>query len=449
MKVNGNRYWRAGIVAGLVVALVAAAAGGIGWSIRPTGAAQNAAPRAQGDARIVVDHTSVALFPLIPLEVILSIRDWRMKYFDKSVGDNISAGLDCVGPNTIYNCSKPANAITSGLYIRANWAYSMFPPIGCGAWYELVDCFKTSLDSDPASWSVVMYGISYDAADSDDVLDYFEDTTSGREVGDYVSYVEGRLSPVVLWTASLKNSGPDITNQYNAAMRTYATEHGYVLFDLADIESHDLGGNVCTSWAGRTPGLCKAYTDNPNDGNGHLNKTGQIQVAKALWVLMARLAGWTPDGPEPEETPTWTPIPPTISPLETPSSPTPPPTPCDCQPCPCGVTATATLTPTVVPTSVTVTPMPTALPTATPSRTPTPVFTPSPIPTVAPSPTPVATPAEIECEMLPELAAWVVIDGKRRLEDPLTMWPWLLNGGEVTRSKLTALVDACERRTGQ
>jgi hypothetical protein len=51
--------------------------------------------------------------------------------------------------------------------------------------------------------------------------------------------------------------------------------------------------------------------------------------------------------------------------------------------------------------------------------------------------------------MLPELAAWVVIDGKRRLEDPLTMWPWLLNGGEVTRSKLTALVDACERRTGQ
>jgi hypothetical protein len=31
-----------------------------------------------------------------------------------------------------------------------------------------------------------------------------------------------------------------------------------------------------------------------SDDGGHLNETGQLRAAKAMWWLMARLAGWNP-----------------------------------------------------------------------------------------------------------------------------------------------------------
>jgi hypothetical protein len=38
--------------------------------------------------------------------------------------------------------------------------------------------------------------------------------------------------------------------------------------------------------------MCDEYTEEVVAG--HLNALGKQRMAKAVWVLMARLAGWTP-----------------------------------------------------------------------------------------------------------------------------------------------------------
>ncbi len=89
-------------------------------------------------------------------------------------------------------------------------------------------------------------------------------------------------------------------------MREYAEEYDIILFDVADILAHDPGGEPCYD---NRDGVIYKDEDHPDDGEsipaicphyttetegGHLGSVsaGGIRVSKALWVLMARLAGW-------------------------------------------------------------------------------------------------------------------------------------------------------------
>ena len=71
---------------------------------------------------------------------------------------------------------------------------------------------------------------------------------------------------------------------FNDQVRTHVAINGGTLFDIANIESHDEGGNPVTwndieaGWPGWT-----------SDG-AHLNEAGRQRVAGALWHLLARLA---------------------------------------------------------------------------------------------------------------------------------------------------------------
>ena len=80
--------------------------------------------------------------------------------------------------------------------------------------------------------------------------------------------------------------------QFNRQMRAYAVAHNKVFMDLADIESHRPDGTACTDNEGNgIEAICQDYTNERNAG--HLNALGSQRAAKAIWVLMARLAGWT------------------------------------------------------------------------------------------------------------------------------------------------------------
>jgi hypothetical protein len=73
---------------------------------------------------------------------------------------------------------------------------------------------------------------------------------------------------------------------FNDTVRAYVDAHGGVLFDIADIESHDPDGNPVdyNGWEAAYP----AYT---TDG-AHLSEMGRQRAANALWSLLARTAGW-------------------------------------------------------------------------------------------------------------------------------------------------------------
>jgi hypothetical protein len=93
----------------------------------------------------------------------------------------------------------------------------------------------------------------------------------------------------VWWTIAVNTAGDagDIREAFNNMLREYCINNGKVLFDLADIESHDLQGNPCYDDIG-AEGLYAGYAV---DG-AHPTGIGQLRLASAMWWLLARIAGW-------------------------------------------------------------------------------------------------------------------------------------------------------------
>ena len=72
---------------------------------------------------------------------------------------------------------------------------------------------------------------------------------------------------------------------FNQAVRDYCAANDCVLFDIADIESHDPSGNSEMDGEGNEACWSGYVTD-----GAHLNETGRQRVASALWWLFAQLA---------------------------------------------------------------------------------------------------------------------------------------------------------------
>jgi len=94
---------------------------------------------------------------------------------------------------------------------------------------------------------------------------------------------------LILWTMGLARIiGTADAASFNQQMRNYAIENDKILMDIGDILSHDPSGAQCT-YSG-FEALCAEYTDETE--GGHLNARGMQRMAKAYWVMMAKLAGW-------------------------------------------------------------------------------------------------------------------------------------------------------------
>ena len=95
----------------------------------------------------------------------------------------------------------------------------------------------------------------------------------------------------VWWTMPIAIGSDDRGNDekeiFNGLMRDYCDVNSCVLFDIADIESHDPDGNPVVSPAGYEA-MWSGYA---SDG-AHLNEVGRQRVAASFWWLFARIAGW-------------------------------------------------------------------------------------------------------------------------------------------------------------
>jgi hypothetical protein len=124
-------------------------------------------------------------------------------------------------------------------------------------------------------------------------------------------YMTGHLDS----TGSLGN-----LHQRNEQIRAYARANNKILYDFADIERFDplaadylnlgaginadgclySGGNWCVSW-------CSTHTCPTCVSCAHSHCFNCYQKGKALWVMLAQIAGWDPSGSIPD--PTLTPMP--------------------------------------------------------------------------------------------------------------------------------------------
>jgi hypothetical protein len=306
---------------------------------------------------IYVDHRSVELFEQIPDQYLAGARDLQMMFADRSVGDNINRALDCFTASSWAQapsyCRRDYTGVvgstwnwkTFGLddysnnrvperilftpdpskYNRSNWTYDW----AVGTWDEIVAGFVTQLvpqyinNKDVLSFQFSYLNIESGENIADPAQGFFVDLPSDFYGSSRVRWdisdleaLESRYPDKIFiyWTTSLSRSlGSPEGLVFNNQMREYAIENEKILFDVADILSHDDRGNPCYDNRdsiqyctmsgscenypddGRAlPAICQDYTTETDGGHLGSVSAGGIRVAKAFWVLMAQIAGWQP-----------------------------------------------------------------------------------------------------------------------------------------------------------
>lgn len=281
----------------------------------------------------------MALFDQIPDEYIEAAANINMYFLDRSVGLNISEGLTCLSyPNdeaAPHDCKvyihpgtppfhvdpSEVNWSRPGGYNRNNWTYETWGS-GCGMWSEQTRCFINRATALINQYAVLSFQFSYlEVAAGSTIANmpggwFYDDPNPNRSnVYDLEAFEAQYPDKIIIyWTTSLARSiGSNVSESFNQQMRDYAVDHDKILFDVADILSHDPNGNPCYDNRDGVPYANTFASENfPNDGQnllsicqhytsetvgGHLGSVsaGKIRVAKAYWVLMAQIAGWDPN----------------------------------------------------------------------------------------------------------------------------------------------------------
>ena len=281
-------------------------------------------------AQITVNRYSVALFDSIPEQYKSAASNLRMMFMNRSVGANIYDGITCLSyphssaPN---HCKRyehggtpsfpvdPSEVYWNGTWDCSNWSYQ-FWPAGCDNWNQKVACFIDYVEQRIDSFDVVGFQFSYlEVADGSSIAHpvngFFGSGTAGT-ANHYMQFQNNHPDKKVIWFSSslARAIGTTESEAFNDQLRQYAAANQIVLFDVADILSHTPWDSPCYdnrdgvpySFGNNSenhpddgldiPAICQEYTTETEGGHLGSVSAGKIRVAKAFWVLMARIAGW-------------------------------------------------------------------------------------------------------------------------------------------------------------
>ncbi len=243
-------------------------------------------------AATVIGHNDIAQVAGLSQSVLDAIGQQRWLFAHASVGENIIGGmvtLNTANPvryqlkfvtsgngSAIY--APPANTGPGTVYdgSRGNpgWAakYTLFDDAvrTLGWHYPKIDMAMDKLCFIDDAAQVNVYLASMTALENDYPATKFIYTTQPLQA----SSIPGSAN-IAYW-------------HYNQAVRQHCSANGRILFDIADIESHDPQGNAITF---TDQGLTyeRLYSGYAAD-IGHLNAAGSERVALAWYALAATLA---------------------------------------------------------------------------------------------------------------------------------------------------------------
>jgi hypothetical protein len=254
------------------------------------------------DGMILIDHHSISLFDSIPDNYIDLASNITLLFRHASVGANISDGLDCIqqAPPRLTHCDRglaPDEIYYDTRLNRDNWDFEFHspPPNPNPGWWNKVNYFIDRVNGLPSGqYQYVSFKFGYvDGPTGSNIDDKFFGNPPDPSFP-HITDIEALQfahpdKTVILWTMGLARViGTIESTNFNQHMRTYAIQNEQILMDIAAIVSHKPDGTPC-SYQGQEA-MCEDYTEEIN--GGHLNARGKLRMAKAMWVLMAQLAGW-------------------------------------------------------------------------------------------------------------------------------------------------------------
>ena len=302
--------------------------------------------------QIIADHNVIDRFDDIPQEYIDKVKEMWLVYAGESHSAAIRKGLALLEtadskyqvnviesgtPQTYTNQYLRASRATWGDYSNSSgWIYTYgeedwftnitalsrtkagitycntnsltIAAMGFG-WCWDMEYANPSATVDP-TYGCRWYGESYGGPDGDNRawgLDAADYSITGNSVcmNTYLNAVEEYITYCTTNSYSTKiffTTGPVDTYTGEKGYQGYlkhqfirdyvATNPSRILFDYADILCYDDDGTpTTTTWNGHTYPIIT--TANLGDASvGHIGSAGAIRLAKAMWWMLARTAGW-------------------------------------------------------------------------------------------------------------------------------------------------------------
>lgn len=283
-----------------------------------------------------VDHTSVSAYDSLTPEQVIDLTSQRILIVDRSVGgilaanDNVCA-LCCLSvpyASARASCRRYLHPIAQYSSPPETWSVivnrshvtffgwpgsGITPELPCGQeanqWIQKVDCFLAYAEAHAGDYDAVVLLPSY--------LDAPEAASYITAMLDYRAAHPGVR--VILATSSLSRDRIAGLTGFNAAIRGAARDHGFPLWDVADIESYDpfgvqwmdgrdgidfhVPGGCSETWPDdgiSEPAIAPHYTRECQGGHPGNPDTGKIRIGKAFWVLVSQML--VPDAPSPWDT---------------------------------------------------------------------------------------------------------------------------------------------------
>ena len=244
----------------------------------------------------IVDHTAIDAVASYPQSVMDAIGGQRWLFTHASVGGNIISGMDALHASDATRYQLDPVAVS---YLSSETRVEDPPePTVAGTVYE---CQRGnpgwSAKFDIFDNSVRISGWHLPAVDAAmDKLCYID---QNADASIYLQTMEAleddfpttRFVYTTMPLTTSEDSNNVLRNQYNDTVREYCRNHGKLLFDIADMESHQPDGTAVTFVSGGET-YQKLFADYSSDG-GHLNSDGSIRIATGWYAVARELVGGT------------------------------------------------------------------------------------------------------------------------------------------------------------
>jgi len=269
--------------------------------------------------QIIVDHTVVDKFDDIPQEYIDEVKKMWLSYAGESHSSAIRTGLTLLEsvdsrfqvnvtesgiPETYTSSHLRASRATWGdLLNSTGWRYSY----GEEDWYTSSTAINrtkagiTYYNTIGPELNAFGFGWCWDSAEeADDMVTYLNATQQ------YIDYCITNDYPTEVFFTTGPVDGANATgevgyNKYLAyeAIRDYvALDETRILFDYADILCYDDDSETpnTTTWSGHVYPIITTTNSLPEQ-TGHISNAGALRLARAMWWMLAKIAGWDGGAP--------------------------------------------------------------------------------------------------------------------------------------------------------